>query len=297
VLALGGKHAAVVAADADAERAARGIAWGALANCGQNCGAVERVFVDERIATRFLEHLLAIVDTLRVGTPLDTAVDLGPLVSDERRQEVHLQVVEAESRGARILRGGTLPQCDGWFYPPTVVLGPPLDCRLMRDETLGPVIPVVVVENLERAILLANDSRYALTASGWTSSSECAERMLVGLEAGVVTINDVLYSFGEPGATWSGYRRSGVGQNHGTPGLREMCRQRFVSYDELPVEAPLFSFPYDDTAQRMTNAIIDHLHGPSRSRRLGGLMRLAFSRRFRARVPFRSFLLRRGRRR
>ena len=98
----------------------------------------------------------------------------------------------------------------------------------MREETLGPVIPIVVVESTERAILLANESDYALTASGWTKSPEVAGRLMQGLQAGVVTINDVLYSFGEPAATWSGYRKSGMGQNHGTPGLREMSRQRFV---------------------------------------------------------------------
>ena len=79
--------------------------------------------------------------------------------------------------------------------------------------------------------MLANESDYALTASGWTTSANTAERMMVGMQAGVVTINDVLYSFGEPASTWSGHRKSGMGQNHGTPGLREMSRQRFVSFD------------------------------------------------------------------
>ena len=291
VLSLNGKHPSIVAADADLDRAARGIAWGALANCGQNCGAVERVYVDERVATPFLERLLAEVDRVKVGDPLADAVDMGPLISEERRRAVHEQVVEAVEGGARLLRAGSIPAGAGFFYPPTVLLGPPADCRLMREETLGPVIPVVVVESLERALLLANDSDFALTASGWTASDARAERLMVGLQAGVVTINDVLYSFGEPASTWSGYRGSGIGHSHGAEGLREMCRQKFVSFDSLPAEAPVFAFPYDQTTDRLARAAVASLHGKSRGGRMRALLRLVRSKRFRARVRARSFLV------
>jgi acyl-CoA reductase-like NAD-dependent aldehyde dehydrogenase len=287
VLCLGGNHASVVAGDAEVDRAARGVVWGALANCGQNCGAVERVYVEERVASAFLERVLSEVDRLRVGDPRNAEVDLGPLLSEERRSEVHRQVTEALEAGAKLLRGGVIPEGPGRFYPPTVLLEPPPRSALMREETLGPVIPIVVVENLERAILLANDCDHALTASGWTRSSEKAERLMVGLQAGVVTINDVLYSFGEPASTWSGYRMSGIGQNHGTPGLREMSRQRFVSFDPVPAEAPLFSYPYDTEAADLVRASLDHLHAPRRSRRLRALVRLLRQPRFRSRVPAR----------
>ena len=297
VLSLGAKHSSIVAGDADVNRAARGVVWGALANCGQNCGSIERVFVEERVAPRFLEKLLQQVDAVRVGSPLDDGVDMGPLSSAERRDEVHRQVAEAVAGGARLVRGGTLPEGPGFFYPPTVLLGPPLDCSLMREETLGPVIPITMVESVERAILLANDSEYALSASGWTGSPELAERMMVGLQAGVVTINDVLYSFGEPAATWSGYRKSGMGQNHGTPGLREMSRQRFVSYDPMPAEAPVFAFPYDDEARTIAESSVRYLQAQGRFGRLRALGRLLRARRFRLRVPVRSLLSpRRGQR-
>ena len=291
VLALGGKHPAVVAGDADVLRAARGIVWGALANSGQNCGAIERVFVEERIASRFLKHVLDEVDRLRVGRPLDEEVDLGPLVSAERRDTVHRHVTGAVELGARLLRGGTIPEGPGFYYPPTVVLGPPTDCALMQEETLGPVIPIVVTESLERAILLANESHYALTASGWTTDETTAERLMVALQAGVVTINDVLYSFGEPAASWSGYRKSGIGHNHGTAGLREMCRQRFVSWDATTREAPLFAFPYDGEARRMADAALTYLQGRSWFTRLRAFTRLCSMPRFRNRVPARSALL------
>jgi len=290
VLCLGGKHSSVVAGDADVNRAARGVAWGALANCGQNCGAVERVYVEESVASRFVERLLIEVDQLQVGNALSHGVDVGPLISAERRNEVHRQVTEAIAAGAKPLRGGEMPDGPGFFYPPTVLLGPPEDCRLMREETLGPVIPIVIVENVERAILLANDNDYALAASGWTKSDETAERLMIGLQAGVVTINDVLYSFGEPAATWSGYRKSGMGQNHGTPGLREMSRQRFVSHDPAAAENSAFAFPYDDEAVEIAKTSIDYLHGGSFMERLRALSRLIRFKRFRGRVPVRSLL-------
>ncbi len=290
VLSLGGNHPSIVAGDADVERAARGIVWGALANCGQNCGAVQRVFVDERVASQFMECLLREVDRITPGDPLEPGVDMGPLQSNERRQAVHGVVSEAVAAGAKLLRGGTIPEGPGFYYPPTVVLDPPMDCRLMRDETPGPVIPIVVIENLERAMMLANDTDYALTASGWTRSTQTAERLMVGLRAGVVTINDVLYSYGEPASTWSGHGKSGMGQNHGTPGLREMSRQRFVSFDPADNEAPLFAFPYDDRGRALVEASFEFLNGRSLPRRLRGLWRLVRLERFRRRTPLRALL-------
>lgn len=290
VLSLGGKHPSIVATDADLARAARGIVWGALANAGQNCGAVERVYVEERIAAQFVDTLLAEVDRVRSGDPLGGSIDMGPLVSEERRQTVHEQVSEAVLFGARLLRGGQVPDGPGFFYPPTVVLDPPDGCRLLQEETLGPVIPIIAVESIERAIERANDSAFALTASGWTKSEEVAERLMVGLQAGVVTINDLMYAYGEPAATWSGFKRSGLGASHGLSGLKEMSRRRFASFDGWAAEAPAFAFPYGTEAGNMVLAVMNTLHAPTRFRRGVALLRLLRSKRFRARVPWTSFL-------
>lgn len=291
VLSLAGKHASLVAADADLALAARGIAWAATANAGQNCGAVERVYVQEAAAQQFVELLLQEVDRIRMGDPLSEDTDLGPMISEQRRMEVHRQVADAVAGGAKLLRGGVLPAGAGFFYPPTVLLQPPEDCRLMRDETLGPVIPVTVIESLERGVLLANDSDFALTASAWTRSTETAERLSVALQAGVVTVNDVLYAYGEPGLTWSGYRRSGIGHLHGLSGLREMSRKKSVSFDAADREAPVFAYPYDAEGARIARDTLHALHDPSWLRRMRSLLRLVRRRRFRARVPLRSFLM------
>jgi hypothetical protein len=160
----------------------------------------------------------------------------------------------------------------------------------MREETGGPVIPITVVDSLERAVMLACDSEYALSASGWTSSPEIAERLMLGLNAGVVTINDVLYSFGEPAATWSGSKLSGFGHNHGTPGLREMSRQRFVSADDQPASGPLFAYPYDAEAKKAARIAMDYLHGRAFLGRWRGMLRMARVPRLRSRLPLRWLL-------
>lgn len=291
VLSLGGKHPAIVAADADVARAAKGIVWGALANAGQNCGSVERVYVEERIAATFVEAVTAATDLVRLGHPMDSDTDLGPLISEERRQRVHEHVSEAVLFGARLVRGGQPHEGPGFFYPATVLLDPPPGCRLLAEETLGPVIAIATVENLERAMQLANEGTYALTASGWTESEETAERMMVGVQSGVLTINDVLYAYGEPAAAWSGFKRSGLGHSHGLSGLKEMSRRRFVSFDARKAEAPAFAFPYGKEADRLADAVVDSLHARRRVSRWRALARLIGARRFRSRVPWRSFLV------
>ncbi len=118
---------------------------------------------------------------------------------------------------------------------------------------------------------------------------------MTGLPAGVVTINDVLYSYGEPAATWSGNHGSGHGQNHGLQGLEEMCVRRFVSFDDRPSESPLFAYPYDMEATRIARASLRYLHGKGRLARLAGLGRLLLSKRFRSRMPVRRFVFGRAR--
>lgn len=292
VLALGGKHASVVASDADLERAARGVVWGALAASGQHPAAIERVYVEEPVAHRFVDLVLARVDELRTGNPREQRVELGPLISDAHRRRVEAQVGEALARGAKLLRGGQVPAGPGFFYPPTVVLAPPEDSALMREVTLGPVIPIVVVDSLERAVLLANDRPSNPWASGWTRSPETAARLLESLEADVVTVNDVLYDFGEPAATRGFHGLAGMGEHGGITGLREMCRRRFVVHDPFEAQAPLHAHPYDREAERAAGALLARLHARGPLARLRGLAGLAASARFRARVPRRFFFLR-----
>jgi acyl-CoA reductase-like NAD-dependent aldehyde dehydrogenase len=290
VLELGGKDPAVVCKDADLGRAAQGIVWGAFLNAGQTCASVERVYVEAPVAEAFVARVLEETRKLRVGDPGAGPVDVGPMSLERQRRIVEEHVDEARAKGATVLAGGSRLEGPGFFYPPTVLTGVDHGMKVMREETFGPVLPIMSVPTLDEAIRLANDSPYGLTASGWTRDPETARRLERELEAGVVTINDCVSSYGEPTAPWGGVRDSGVGRTHGLAGLREMVQVKYVSRDDSRRPA-LWWFPYDDAYGRLMSASVPALHSPSLFTRLGHQLRLAAFPRFWKRASFRGLLL------
>jgi succinate-semialdehyde dehydrogenase/glutarate-semialdehyde dehydrogenase len=149
--------------------------------------------------------------------------------------------------------------------------------RIMREETFGPVLPVMAVDGLDEAIRLANQSEYGLTASAWTRDPDTARRLQRELHAGVVTVNDAASSYGEPGAPWGGRKQSGYGRIHGRAGLREMVHVKYVARDtsRRPL---LWWFPYDRELRALAPVALRALHGRGRPR-LASLAKLAFSKR------------------
>ena len=245
VLELGGKDAAVVASDADLDRTASGLVWGAFSNAGQACGSIERVYVVKTIADELIGKVVERTRRLRQGDPLAEATDVGPMTTAEQRDFVDAQVREAVAQGARTLTGGEKPVAKGYWFPPTVLVGTTHAMRVMTEETFGPVLPIVVVDDLDEAISLANDSEFGLTASGWTRSTKTAQKLVEELRAGTVTINDHLFSFGEPTATWGGLGKSGIGRSHGVHGLMELVNVKHVSVDLQDSSAAPWWYPYD----------------------------------------------------
>ena len=289
VLELGGKDAAVVCRDADLDRAAKGVVWGAFVNAGQTCASVERVYVEQAVAEAFTAKVVEETRRLRVGDPAAGEVDVGPMTMERQRQIVIEHVADAVARGARVVVGGAAPEGPGYFYPPTVLTGVDHTMRIMREETFGPVLPIMAVPTLDEAIRLANDSDYGLTASGWTRDAETARRLERELQAGVVTINDCVYSYGEPTAPWGGVKRSGVGRVHGLAGLREMTQVKYVSRDRG--RAPmLWWYPYGPDLARVAASAGPALHARSAWSRLRHLARLLGSPRFRGRVSLGALL-------
>jgi succinate-semialdehyde dehydrogenase/glutarate-semialdehyde dehydrogenase len=273
VLELGGKDPAVVCRDADLGRAARGIVWGAFVNSGQTCASVERVYVEKEVAEAFVARVVEETRKLRVGDPSRAGTDLGPLSLERQRAIVRDHVEDARSRGATVLTGGAAPEAPGYFYPPTVLTGVDPSMKVMREETFGPVLPIMAVDGLDEAIRLANDSPYGLTASGWTRDPATARRLERELSAGVVTINDCVASFGEPTAPWGGMRQSGIGRTHGRAGLLEMVQAKYVSAEAGGRTAPWW-FPYDGEYARMMMVVNRALHGRSLGTRLLNQLRL-----------------------
>jgi acyl-CoA reductase-like NAD-dependent aldehyde dehydrogenase len=289
VLELGGKDPAVVCRDADLGRAAKGIVWGAFLNAGQTCASVERVYVEAPVAEAFVAKVVEETKRIRTGDPAAAVVDMGPLSLERQRRIVEDHVEDAKARGANVLTGGARPEGPGFFYPPTVLTNVDHGMKIMREETFGPVLPIMSVPSLDEAIRLANDSPYGLTASGWTRDAATARRLERELEAGVVTINDCVSSYGEPTAPWGGIRDSGVGRTHGLAGLREMVQVKYVSRDDSRRPA-LWWFPYDEEYGRLMAASGPALHSPSLWTRLVHQLRLAALPRFWKRASFRGLL-------
>jgi acyl-CoA reductase-like NAD-dependent aldehyde dehydrogenase len=252
VLELGGKDPMLVLGDADIENAARGAVWGAFANSGQACASVERCYVHESIAPQFLARVLAETQALRqeVGTKEDT--DIGAMTTEKQLRIVEEHVADAVQRGARVVSGGKrLDHPGGFFYPPTVLTNVDHRMRIMREETFGPVLPVMTFKTEDEAIQLANDSVFGLTASVWTRDIGRGRRLSERIEAGTVMVNEVLYTHGIAQTPWGGIKESGYGRTHGRMGLLELVTPRHIHVNRVSYLPDIWWFRYDPAARKL----------------------------------------------
>lgn len=249
-LELGGKDPMVVLRDANVERAANGCVWGALFNAGQVCMSVERVYVEAPIYDDFVRRVTEKVKQLRQGMPEQT-VEIGSMTFPPQLDKVERHVSEAVRKGAKVVAGGHRnPALPGLFFEPTVLTDVTHDMAIMRDETFGPVIPIMKVGDAEEALRLANDSRYGLTASVWTRDRNRAQVVARRLEAGSVCVNDCLVNFAVTEAPMGGVKESGLGARHGGQGIRKFCRQQTVVIDRFGAKSEVNWYP---TSQRKVN--------------------------------------------
>lgn len=259
-LELGGKDAMIVCADANLERAARAAVWGGLVNCGQMCTSVERILVEESVYDRFLALLTREVDKMRVGGP-DEHADMGPLTFPKQLETVERHVKTAIAAGARLVRGGARLERPGQFYAPTIVADVTPEMEIYREETFGPVLPVMRVRDVEEALRLANEHQYGLTGSVWTRDVKKGLEIASRMECGQVMVNDLVSIVGNPALPFGGIKNSGFGRYHGPEGLLSFTHQKAIMVDRGLLDFEPLWFPYRDKYGAMADAFHGLLAG------------------------------------
>jgi acyl-CoA reductase-like NAD-dependent aldehyde dehydrogenase len=247
-LELGGKDAAIVLADCNLERTARGLVWGAFTNAGQNCASVERVYVEKSIADKLVPLIVSLTKELRPG--IDTAV----VTTARQCDVVRRHLADALASGAELLAGGA-PEAGSLAFPPTVVKLTSEDTALMREETFGPILPIVVVDDDEDALRRVNASKFGLTTSIWTRRYNHAHELARRLRSGVVTINNHGFTAAIPSAPWTGVGDSGSGVTNGPHALHGLTRPRFILEDRSGAKRELWWYPYTPVLRRLVFAM------------------------------------------
>ncbi len=274
VLELGGKDAMLVLDDASIEVASSAAVWGSMMNAGQTCLSVERCYVDRKIFSAFVAACVEKILRLKVGDGSDPATDVGPLISERQLQIVESQVEDARQRGARVLAGGKrLPELGPQFYGPTLITDVTPEMRLMREETFGPVLPIIPFSSDNDAIRLANDSEFGLAASVFTSNRARGEAIAHRLNAGTVMVNDLLTCFAISEAPHGGTRASGIGRTHGLLGMREMLRPKYIDLDALPKMKKVWWYPYGEAFTRQMSAFVELLFSRNPVNRLNAALK------------------------
>ena len=226
-LELGGKAPAIVMADADVDLAVRAIIASRVINTGQVCNCAERVYVDRQIKNIFIDKLLQGMEQVKVGNPsLRSDLDMGPLIDASALNSIEKKVEKALQQGAKLLCGGHRIGDKGYFYAPTLLDEARQDMDIVREETFGPVLPIVTYSNVEEAISWANDCEYGLTSSVYTQNLDQAFRIMRSLKFGETYIN--LEHFEAMQGVHAGWRKSGIGGADGKHGLEEYLQTHVV---------------------------------------------------------------------
>jgi len=226
VLELGGSDPFIVFEDADLDEAVAGAVAGRFENCGQICIAAKRIFVHQKIYSQFLEKFTEKAQALRVGNPLDSQTQMGPLVSKGQLRVLEIQVKDAISKGAQLLCGGKKLSGKGYFYAPTVLTGLTDDMLVAREETFGPVACIFSFENTEEALNLANNTNYGLGASVWTKDKKKIKFITENIASGMISVNS--WGTHDLECPFGGVKESGLGRELSEYGVREFCNIKTI---------------------------------------------------------------------
>jgi acyl-CoA reductase-like NAD-dependent aldehyde dehydrogenase len=256
-LELGGKDPMIVFEDANLQRAAAGAAWGALTNTGQSCTSVERIYVQESIYDAFREALVREVRRIKQAIDMDGDADMGAMTTDFQVRIVREHLDEARRKGARVLAGDEWNGTDR-LIPPIVLENVTDDMAAVREETFGPLLPLMKFATEADAVRLAQHPDYGLTASVWSKDLERATRVARALEVGGVSINNVMLTEGNPALPFGGVKRSGYGRYKGEHGLHAFCNIKSVIIDKDSGKIESNWYPYTKTKYRLFSEMTVH---------------------------------------
>ncbi|MGI9952720.1 NAD-dependent succinate-semialdehyde dehydrogenase [Moorellaceae bacterium AZ2] len=228
-LELGGNCPIIVCRDADLEAAAQGTVYRSFRNMGQVCNAINRIYVDERVAESFCARVVEKASRLTIGDGLlNPNVDLGPMATAEGLEKTLTHLQDALNKGAKLIYGGRRPENagPGYFFMPTVLVNVHHQMRVMTEETFGPLAPIMTFSDLEQAVALANDSPYGLVAYVYTSNLKTAFHLSEHLQFGTVGVNNV--TGGEVAFPYGGWKESGLGVELSRHGLNEYLALKHI---------------------------------------------------------------------
>jgi acyl-CoA reductase-like NAD-dependent aldehyde dehydrogenase len=235
VLELGGKAPLIVLEDADLESAVAAAKFGAFMNQGQICMSTERIVVERPIAEEFARRLVAKTVTLKVGDPLQPDTQIGPVINKATIDRLEALIADALGKGARLLCGG---KAAGPCFTPTVLYGVAKDMRVYFEESFGPLVSVVIAENSEDALRIANDTEYGLSSAIYSRDINKAMKIAERLETGMCHINSSTVH-DEPQMPFGGVKDSGWGRFGGTAVLEEFTELRWITVTRSPIPYPL----------------------------------------------------------
>lgn len=262
-LELGGKDQAIVFEDADLKRAVKGIVWGALTNAGQSCSSVERIYVQEKLYPSFVELAQTEIEKLVINSGDSGNADIGGMTADFQLDIVHAQVKDAKSKGASVLTGGDVLLKNELFYLPTLLTNLNDNMSIMKEETFGPLVPVLPFSSEEDVIQHSNATEFGLSASVWSADTARANRVARQLECGAVSINNVMLTEGNPALPFGGTKNSGFGRQKGAEGLLGYTRSKSLLIDNNSSKIEPNWYPYTQEKYHLFDRLIATLFSKS----------------------------------
>src|SRR5204863_5191794 len=261
-LELGGKDPMIVLSDADVERAANFAVYYSMQNAGQTCISIERVYVEEPVYDDFVAKVSNKVRALRVGKPNGFgSVEVGAITFPPQLDTIKDHVADAVQKGARVLTGGQELPGAGRFFEPTVLVDVDHTMKCMTEETFGPTLPIMRVDDADEAVRLANDSPYGLAGSVFTKDVRKGEAVARRVESGAVCVNDAMLNYVALELPMGGWKEAGMGRRHSAYGIRKYCAQQTLLVKRLAPKRDVHMFPYKARTTRLIGRLFRFLYG------------------------------------